>query len=50
MVDFLDLTLLKDMIYVNMVLGVSFALYSDVAFFTLQPLYLFDLEYSKVRY
>lgn len=48
-VDFLDLTLLKDMIYVNIVLGISFALYSDVAFFTLQPLYLFYLGYSKVR-
>lgn len=48
-VDFLDLTLLKDMIYVNIVLGISFALYSDVAFFTLQPVYLFYLGFSKVR-
>jgi len=46
-VDFLDLTLLKDVIYVNIVLGISFALYSDVAFFTLQPVYLFYLGFSK---
>lgn len=47
-VDFLDLTLLNDPIYVNIVLGISFALYSDVAFFTLQPMYLFELGYTKV--
>lgn len=47
-VDFLDLTLLNDPIYVNIVLGISFALYSDMAFFTLQPLYLFELGYTKV--
>lgn len=47
-VDFLDLTLLNDLVYVNIVLGISFALYSDVAFFTLQPMYLFHLGYSKV--
>ncbi|XP_055370805.1 monocarboxylate transporter 7 [Condylostylus longicornis] len=46
-VDFLDLTLMKDPIYVNIVLGISFALYSDIAFFTLQPLYLFELGFSK---
>lgn len=49
-VDFLDLTLLNDLVYVNIVLGISFALYSDVAFFTLQPMYLFHLGYSKVLY
>nr|XP_040227024.2 monocarboxylate transporter 7 [Anopheles coluzzii] len=47
LVDFLDLTLLKDPIYVNIVLGISFALYSDLAFFTLQPMYLFMLAFSK---
>ncbi|XP_035892105.1 LOW QUALITY PROTEIN: monocarboxylate transporter 1 [Anopheles stephensi] len=47
LVDFLDLTLLKDPIYVNIVLGISFALYSDLAFFTLQPMYLFMLSFSK---
>ncbi|TMW49112.1 hypothetical protein DOY81_005795 [Sarcophaga bullata] len=46
-VDFLDLTLLKKPIYVNIVLGISFALYSDIAFFTLQPLYMFELGFNK---
>lgn len=47
MVDFLDLTLVKDIVYMNLALGVSFALYSDTAFFTLQPMYLFELGFSK---
>uniref|UniRef100_A0A0A1WGI3 Monocarboxylate transporter 9 n=1 Tax=Zeugodacus cucurbitae TaxID=28588 RepID=A0A0A1WGI3_ZEUCU len=47
LVDFLDLELLKKPIYVNIVLGISFALYSDIAFFTLQPLYLFELGFTK---
>ncbi|KAL5278633.1 hypothetical protein ACFFRR_003331 [Megaselia abdita] len=47
LVDFLDLALLKKFVYVNIVLGITFALYSDVAFFTLQPLYLFQLGYSR---
>lgn len=46
--DFLDLTLFKQPIYVNIVLGITFALYSDIAFFTIQPSYLFELGYSKV--
>lgn len=49
-VDFLDLTLLKQPVYVNIVLGITFALYSDLAFFTMQPTYLFELGYSKVSY
>lgn len=48
MVDFLDLSLLKDVIYVNIAIGISCALYSDNAFFTLQPLYLFELKFSQV--
>uniref|UniRef100_A0A8D8ES32 Monocarboxylate transporter 9 n=1 Tax=Culex pipiens TaxID=7175 RepID=A0A8D8ES32_CULPI len=48
LIDFLDLTLLKDPIYVNIVLGISFALYSDLAFFTLQPMYLFMIGFGKV--
>ncbi|XP_036337001.1 monocarboxylate transporter 13 [Rhagoletis pomonella] len=47
LVNFLDLTLLQLPIYVNIVLGISFALYSDIAFFTLQPLYLFELGFTK---
>lgn len=50
MVDFLDLTLLKDLVYVNIVLGISFALYSDTSFFTIQPMYLFELGFTKVIY
>ncbi|XP_017011249.2 monocarboxylate transporter 7 [Drosophila takahashii] len=46
-VDFLDLTLLKKPIYVNIVLGITFALYSDITFFTMQPVYLFELGYSR---
>ncbi|KAM7350408.1 monocarboxylate transporter 9 [Cochliomyia hominivorax] len=46
-VDFLDLTLLRKPVYVNIVLGLSFALYSDIAFFTLQPLYMFELGFNK---
>ncbi|XP_030566197.1 uncharacterized protein LOC115766416 [Drosophila novamexicana] len=46
-VDFLDLTLLKKPIYVNIVLGITFALYSDISFFTMQPSYLFELGYTK---
>lgn len=47
-VDFLDLTLLKQPVYINIVLGITFALYSDITFFTMQPIYLFELGYSKV--
>lgn len=50
MVDFLDLTLVKDAAYMNLALGVSFVLYSDTAFFTLQPMYLFELGFSKVTH
>uniref|UniRef100_Q6AWN8 RE57622p n=1 Tax=Drosophila melanogaster TaxID=7227 RepID=Q6AWN8_DROME len=46
-VDFLDLTLLKKPIFVNIVLGITFALYSDITFFTMQPVYLFELGYSR---
>lgn len=48
-VDFLDLTLLEDFVYVNIVLGISFALYSDTSFFTIQPMYLFELGFAKVN-
>lgn len=47
-VEFLDLRLLKNPIYVNIVVGISLAHYSDIAFFTLQPIYLFLLGFSKV--
>lgn len=47
MVNFLDLTLLKDLIYVNIAIGLTMSLYSDGAFFILLPMYLFDLGFSK---
>ena len=47
LIDFLDLNLLKEPIYVNIVVGISLAQYSDIAFFSFQPLYLFELGYSK---
>ncbi|KAG4068744.1 hypothetical protein HA402_002435 [Bradysia odoriphaga] len=46
-VDFLDLTILKDPIYVNISLGISFALYSDMSFFAIQPTYLLKLGFDK---
>jgi MFS transporter, MCT family, solute carrier family 16 (monocarboxylic acid transporters), member 9 len=49
LVDFLDLKLLQDPVYLNIVLGISFANYSDTAFFTIQPMYLFMLGFSKVK-
>ncbi|XP_067000412.2 uncharacterized protein [Anabrus simplex] len=44
--DCLDLELLKDAIYVNIIVGVSFSLFSDNMFFNLQPLYYLSLEFS----
>ncbi|XP_055713264.1 monocarboxylate transporter 9 [Phlebotomus papatasi] len=47
LVDFLDLTLLNDLVYVNIVLGISFALFSDNTFFAVLPMYLLSLNFSK---
>ena len=47
-VDFLDLSLLKDIVYLNMVIGIALSLYSDGTFYTLLPMYLFELGFSKV--
>lgn len=48
-INYLDLTLFKDLIYVNMVLGISFGLYSDNTFFTLLPMYLYEIGFPKVQ-
>jgi hypothetical protein len=48
LVDFLDLTLLKDAVYINISVGISLAHYSDVAFFFFQPMYLFLIGFSNV--
>lgn len=47
-INFLDLTLFGDLIYVNIVMGISFGLYADNAFFTLLPMYLYELGFVKV--
>lgn len=45
--NYLDLSLLKDLIYVNVVIGLTMSLYSDGGFFILLPMYLFDLGFTK---
>lgn len=47
-VHFLDLKLLNDAIYVNIVFGLTFALFSDSMFSTLLPVYMMDKGFSKV--
>lgn len=47
--NFFDLSFLKDLIYVNISVGISCALCSDGAFFNLQPMYLYHLGFSKVN-
>lgn len=46
-VDFFDLTLFKDLVYLNITIGISLAMCSDATFFTLQPMYMFQLGFSK---
>lgn len=48
-VEFLDLSLLQELIYVNICIGMAFALFSDVSFFTIQPVYLQELKFTKVK-
>ncbi|CAD7091336.1 unnamed protein product [Hermetia illucens] len=45
----LDLTLIEDPIYMNLVVGIVFTFYSDLAFSAFQPLYLFEIDYSQVE-
>lgn len=44
-VDFLDLTLMKDLIYVNIAIGISCGLFSDNIFTSILPLYLNSLGF-----
>lgn len=46
--DFLHLALLKDFVYVNISLGVTLAIFSGGFFYALQPMYLYELNISKV--
>lgn len=48
-VHFLDLKLLTDAIYVNIVFGLTFALFSDSMFSTLLPIYMMDKGFTKVN-
>lgn len=50
MFDFLDLTIAKDLVYLNIALGITFSILSDTTFNTLFPMYLFELKFSKVKY
>lgn len=47
-VDFLDLSLLYQPVYVNICLGMALALFSDLTFFTIQPTYLRELSFDKM--
>lgn len=49
-VDFLDLSLMKDLIYVNILLGISFTIFADNTFFPLLPIYLDTLGFSKASF
>lgn len=48
LVDFLDLPLLSDLVYVNILVGISFVIFSDLLFYTILPMYLiFDLQFNS---
>lgn len=48
LIDFLNLNLLKDLIFLNIIMGFFFVSFSEDYFLTLQPLYLIDINISKV--
>lgn len=47
-VNSLDLSFLKEPIYLNISLGIALASCSDESFFSLQPMYMYELGFSKV--
>lgn len=48
--EFFDLTLLKDLVYVNIIFGLALTFFSDLTFFTLEPLFLDKKHLSKVSF
>lgn len=48
MAEFLDLTLLKDAIYDNIIVGMALTFFADLTFFTLEPLFLHKNNLSQV--
>jgi hypothetical protein len=46
-VDFLDLRLLLDPVYVNIAIGISVSFFADITFCTLLPLAILKLGYSR---
>lgn len=47
--EFLDLTLLKDFVYDNIIVGMSIVFFADLTFFTLEPLFLDKKNLSRVN-
>ncbi|CAH0592712.1 unnamed protein product [Chrysodeixis includens] len=47
--EFLDLTLLKDPVYVNIIFGLALTFFSDLTFFTLEPIFLDKVHLSKAE-
>ncbi|CAB3241059.1 unnamed protein product [Arctia plantaginis] len=45
--EFLDLTLLKDLVYVNIAFGLALTFFSDLTFFTVEPLFLDKNQLTK---
>lgn len=48
--EFLDLTLLKDPIYDNIIVGMALTFFADLTFFTLEPMFLHKNNLSQVSY
>ncbi|XP_047532285.1 monocarboxylate transporter 9-like [Vanessa atalanta] len=47
--EYLDLTLLKDIVYDNIIFGMSMTFFADLTFFTLEPLFLDKNNLSKAE-
>lgn len=47
--EYLDLTLLKDLVYVNIIFGLALTFFSDLTFFTVEPLFLDKVHLSRVN-